>query len=174
MLKQSLLLILFVLVYAGCRKENIPESDGRTAAIQLDNAFNYSADSTCIAVPNIFTPNRDGINDRLWIHGMYIASYHLTIYNSANQLVFTSNDMANLWTGYQNTQSGTGIFDGRYRYNLTITTLNNQNIVAHRYVQIVMHPSANCLAVNPPALFGDMMDGRYCPPLYNTLETVCY
>jgi gliding motility-associated-like protein len=166
--------ILFLVIYGGCRKENIPPVNKIMMAIQLDHAFSYSIDSSCIAVPNIFTPNSDGINDILWIHGMYIASFHLTIYNQANLLVFTSTSMANPWNGYQNTSSGTGIFDGRYRYILSAVTLSNQLITAQRYVQIVTHPSTDCLTANPPALFGDMMDGRYCPPLYTTQETVCY
>ena len=171
---KTLLAMLCIIMMTGCRKENIPPVNKTAAAIQLDNAFSYSIDSSCIDVPNIFTPNGDGINDFLWIHGMYIASFHLTIYNPANQLVFTSTSMANHWNGYQNTPSGTGIFNGRYRYILSAVTLSNQIITAQRYVQIVLHPSTDCLTENPPALFGDMMDARYCPPLYTTQETVCY
>ena len=169
-----LILLTAVVINAGCRKENIPPVNTKMAAIHLDPAFNYSIDSSCLAIPNIFTPNGDGINDILWIHGMSIAGFHLTIYNPANQLVFTSNNMGNLWNGNQNTASGNGIFNGRYWYNLTATTLSGQNIAAHRYVYIVTHPSTQCLETSPPALFGDMMDGRYCPPLYTTQETVCY
>ena len=175
-MKKTLLTLMLVsmLALAGCRKENMPEGAGKMAAIQLDAAFNYSMDSSCIMIPNLFTPNGDGINDRLHTNGLSIASFQLMIYNAANQLVFNSTALNVQWNGYQNTPSGSGIFNGKYHYDLTATTQSSQNIAAQRYIYIVTHPSTDCLAPSPPAFFGDMTDPRYCGAVYTTQETVCY
>ena len=52
-----------------------------------------------IYVPNAFTPNHDGINDRFGAKGMYITQYVLRVYNRWGELVFESISMANTWDG---------------------------------------------------------------------------
>jgi gliding motility-associated-like protein len=53
-----------------------------------------------ILVPNVITPNNDGINDYFYIHGLEkYSSTMLTIYDRNGRIVFTSNDYQNDWTG---------------------------------------------------------------------------
>ncbi len=53
-----------------------------------------------ILVPNVITPNNDGINDYFYIHGLEkYSNTMLTIYDRNGRIVFTSNDYQNDWTG---------------------------------------------------------------------------
>lgn len=52
-----------------------------------------------VYVPNVFTPNNDGINDEFFVRGLGITGYHLLIYNRWGVLVFESFDMNVPWLG---------------------------------------------------------------------------
>ena len=74
-------------------------------------AFNqYScSDTTCqfvsalvsplIAVPSAFSPNGDGVNDRVYVRGFGIAKMMFRIYNRWGQLVFQSASEYQGWDG---------------------------------------------------------------------------
>jgi len=66
-----------------------------------------------LEIPNVFTPNGDGVNDFFIIKG--IENCHirqLTIYNRAGQTVYRSNSYENNW-------NGDNCADGVYYYQLT-------------------------------------------------------
>ncbi len=52
-----------------------------------------------IIVPDVFTPNGDGINDRLDVFTAHISDYELRIYNRWGELVFRTNDINEKWDG---------------------------------------------------------------------------
>ena len=52
-----------------------------------------------IDVPNAFTPNGDGINDKVFVRGFGITKMNFRIYNRWGQLVFQSVDEVNGWDG---------------------------------------------------------------------------
>ena len=64
-------------------------------------------------VPNIFTPNMDGLNDRFEPKGVGIETYQIFIYNLWGENVFQSNDILNCWDG------GSGIA-GTYTYIINV------------------------------------------------------
>jgi gliding motility-associated-like protein len=51
-------------------------------------------------VPNAFTPNGDGKNDKLGVRGFGIVKMNFRIYNRWGQLVFQSADPSQGWDGY--------------------------------------------------------------------------
>lgn len=63
-------------------------------------------------VPNVFTPNGDGVNDRLVIRYLDFEQWHLSIYNRWGNRVFRQLDYTNKW-------EAENIPDGVYYYVLT-------------------------------------------------------
>ncbi|UII26555.1 gliding motility-associated C-terminal domain-containing protein [Fulvivirga maritima] len=78
-----------------------------------------------IYFPNAFTPDQDGNNDTFRIHGKYITSFTLTIYNRWGELIFASENMEESWDG---TFNGKLLPLGTYAFVAEMTDLAGQNI----------------------------------------------
>lgn len=50
-------------------------------------------------IPNAFTPNGDGINDRLCFNADIVTDFHIAVYNRWGQCVYESADAAACWDG---------------------------------------------------------------------------
>lgn len=78
-----------------------------------------------IFVPNVFTPNNDGKNDRLMVFGNYVATMQFRIFNQWGQLIFYSDNISNGWDGsYKGEQQPVGV----YAYTLKVV-LNDNTII---------------------------------------------
>jgi gliding motility-associated-like protein len=84
-----------------------------------------------IIIPNVFTPNGDGLNDTYEIFVTGIKEYNLNIFNRWGQIVFTSNDAYKQWDG---SASGNQAPDGEYYYTLVIIDFLKEQ---HTYKGIV-------------------------------------
>ena len=62
-------------------------------------------------VPNVFTPNGDGINDRFEIVSKDLSKYHLCVYNRWGAKIFCTSDLNTQWDG---TYKGENCSDGVY------------------------------------------------------------
>lgn len=78
-----------------------------------------------VDIPNIITPNDDGINDIFYIKGIYDANWQLEIYNRWGNLVYISYNYQNNWCG-QNQP------DGTYYY-----ILSKQEAIYNGFITIV-------------------------------------
>lgn len=77
-------------------------------------------DPCIINVPNVFTPNNDGVNDVFEIEGLMIyRDTYLQIYNRWGGLVYEKANYQNDWDG--TAPSGNKLSDGTYFYLLTAT-----------------------------------------------------
>ena len=78
--------------------------------------------------PNAFTPDNDQFNDgwRVWISGIDIFEFHLTLYNRWGEIVWESFDPEALW--YGNYGSAGMVPDGTYIWKITAKDGNNDNI----------------------------------------------
>ena len=65
-----------------------------TACLVLDNIVRPILD-----VPNVFTPNKDGVNDKAVVIGVGISRMVFRVYNRWGQLMFESNDRKIGWDG---------------------------------------------------------------------------
>jgi gliding motility-associated-like protein len=85
-----------------------------------------------VFIPNSFTPNGDGINDVWFVRGSGFQSegYSLEIYNRWGEVVYTSTDPLQAWTGGR-TGGELYLPDGAYLYRLKIR--DKQNDVNHLY-----------------------------------------
>ncbi|MCF8416022.1 MAG: gliding motility-associated C-terminal domain-containing protein [Crocinitomicaceae bacterium] len=75
-----------------------------------------------LVIPNVFTPNGDGVNDVFSINGKAITDFNLTIVNRWGNTIFESNDINTSWDG---TSNGTPCLDGTYFYILKAKSTSN-------------------------------------------------
>lgn len=66
--------------------------------VQTDT-FHFNTCTDCLFFPNVFTPNKDGINDYFGGFGTGISEYELHIYDRWGNLIFTSTNLQNKWNG---------------------------------------------------------------------------
>ncbi len=69
-----------------------------------------------INVPNVFTPNGDGVNDVLKVTAENIKEYTLKIYNRGGQIVFETRDKNKVWNGSD--KSGNALHTGLFFYQI--------------------------------------------------------
>lgn len=83
-------------------------------------------DSTLIYVPNGFTPNNDGINDRfqITVQGR-INKFSISVYNKWGNLVYSGNNINQSWDG---TINGIPVPIGVYVYIINAISFDNKNI----------------------------------------------
>ncbi|MDQ3015267.1 MAG: gliding motility-associated C-terminal domain-containing protein [Bacteroidota bacterium] len=104
-------LIIFGLNIFSCKKDESPSGCCGTPSIEA------SFGNATIFVPNIFTPNGDGINDLLQVYGDSIRIIsNLEITTSNGIVVFSAmdvfqNDPVATWDGYVNGIKLEGLFD---------------------------------------------------------------
>lgn len=105
--------------------------DSASAVIHVseNNALSYQ-------IPNIITPNGDGVNDVFHLNLVNASALELIIYNRwGNWLqTITNTDNAKGWNG--KTSKGEDVVDGTYFYTYKITDYYNQTIEGHGFVQV--------------------------------------
>ncbi len=70
-------------------------------------------DFTCgdFFVPNAFSPNGDGLNDMVNVHGFCIGTYNLQIFNRWGEKVFETSSFSDSWDGtFRGKSLDTGVF----------------------------------------------------------------
>ena len=72
-------------------------------------------------IPNAFTPNGDGLNDRVCFNADVLAEFSIAIFNRWGQCVYQSTDATQCWDGmYMNAPCLAGV----YTYTCTVKCLN--------------------------------------------------
>ena len=77
-----------------------------------------------IDVPSAFSPNGDGLNDKLYVKGIGIVSIDFKIFNRYGQLVYSSDDIDEGWDG---TLNGEELNQGVFVYTLEYDLINGQS-----------------------------------------------
>lgn len=75
--------------------------------------FDISVSVSMLNVPNVFTPNGDGVNDEFRVLYRSIREYHIEVYNRWGKLVYRSNDPSKGWDGTINNRPAA---EGAYFY----------------------------------------------------------
>lgn len=78
-----------------------------------------------LEIPNVFTPNSDGINDVFMVRGENIISYEIKIYNRWGNLVYSSNNIKLSWDGRN---GGDSCSEGNYFYLVQCNGVNGEEL----------------------------------------------
>jgi gliding motility-associated-like protein len=108
----------------------------------IDFTFNESWDTVHVTigcegkvyVPNIFSPNKDGNNDKLYIRGQDISEISFSIYDRWGELVFETKNINEWWDG---TYKGKDCTMGVYFYLANVTFENGETAVRKGNVTLV-------------------------------------
>jgi gliding motility-associated-like protein len=88
-----------------------------------------------VYVPNTFTPNEDGMNDKFGATGQGIASFSMQIYNRWGELVFESHDLNDKWDGRFH---GEIMPNSVYLYKISVKGLNGHTAYKSGSVTLLM------------------------------------
>ena len=91
----------------------------QTAACQQVDSIQVTVMDCPGKIPNVFTPNHDGLNDEFFIEGISLTPWQLKIYNRWGSCVYKSD-------AYQNDWQGEGLVTGTYYYQLSSSLLQKQ------------------------------------------------
>ncbi len=94
----------------------------------LDSIYMPCVDVICgrpnIFIPNAFSPNDDGLNDRLCFRGEWLVSFHIAIFNRWGEKVYESDDINECWDGtFKNEKCQSGV----YMYSCEIECRGHQS-----------------------------------------------
>jgi len=85
-------------------------------------------------LPNIFTPNNDGVNDYFEIQMSEKSDFQIIVIDQTNKVIFQSNLVDFRWDG--TLPGGEPVPSGNYIYYLTAKTLNGKDFVKHSDLRI--------------------------------------
>lgn len=96
-----------------------------------NNSATESKSVAAIIIPNVFTPNGDGLNDTFMVPGLeFYEANELTIFNRWGATVYDKKSYKNDWTGDQ-------LNEGTYYYLLKLKTAGNKWEVHKGFVMII-------------------------------------
>jgi len=99
-------------------------------------SFSYSQDSlVSLVIPNVFTPNNDGINDVFSIPSTGYKAVTCNIYNRHGGLVYRFFGLKGNWDGH--THAGESCVDGVYFIVVKATKPDGSTIIINGTVQLV-------------------------------------
>ena len=87
-----------------------------------------------VYVPNLFSPNNDGINDFLGIYGFSVQELEFRIYDRWGELVFQSNSMSATWDG---TFKGATLNSAVFVYTLQVTYMDGREQLQHGNITLI-------------------------------------
>jgi gliding motility-associated-like protein len=125
MKRSTLLLLLILLFQFGCTKEEAtPEARLASSGSCAGNApQNVRIDGKDLKIGDVFTPNKDGINDTFFIRNLpEISQLNLVVFNSAGNKVYENNSYKNDFSAKDT--NGNVLPIGKYSYKLQIGNTN--------------------------------------------------
>lgn len=99
----------FVQIFAG-GTYTVTATDACGRTVSADAVVTVDCE---IIIPNVFTPNGDGVNDRFDIDGILSTQNTVKIFNRWGQVVYEAKN-------YRNTWSANGVPDGTYYYEVLV------------------------------------------------------
>lgn len=96
--------------------------------------LDYVCDDPFIYVPNAFTPNGDGENDKLYVRTVVASTFLFRVYDRWGELVFESRDRLTGWDGtFRNKQLDPDVYD----YYLQATCVNGMETIKKGNITLI-------------------------------------
>ena len=92
-------------------------------------------DCESLIMPNVFTPNGDGVNDIFYVGGNYLHGESLIVYDRWGIEVYNSEELSKGWDG-TNMHNGKKCEAGTYFYMAYITIFDGKHKVVKGYLSL--------------------------------------
>lgn len=96
-----------------------------------EDHLSLQADSSMLEVPNVFTPNDDGLNDLFYVATDGNNIYNLRIYSRTGMLVYKSESKSIIWDG--RLPGGEEVEQGIYYYTIESGAGDNSQLQQNGY-----------------------------------------
>ena len=142
--------IIILILLFSCKKENVEDQFCDCAETETD----YIIDTMFIKIPNIFTPNGDGINDIWYIENIdHFSSVSVKVKDLRNKIIFKSSNYGEgneFWFGKNfNNPSSPVNSDGKYYYEIVISNVKITGYVCI-YTKLKEYKNIDCLINTKP------------------------
>lgn len=128
-MKKIVFVSLAILIFSNCNRTKIDKCcSGAPQIVYIDSSY--------IAMPDLFTPNGDGINDQLLVISKNIVSSKFTITKRFGKVVFSSIDITTGWNGGNEKEK-------TYSYTVEATTTSGNTLSLSGDVAIIRDNCAN-------------------------------
>lgn len=87
-----------------------------------------------VIIPNIFTPNNDGMNDNFYIQTDYVSNYRLDIYNRWGYKLKELSPQDSIWDGTYNSIT---VNDGVYYYTINYVDLLGETFTSSGFIHLI-------------------------------------
>ncbi len=128
----------------GATTPTIDISAGGTYTVTVTNACQTSTDSSIvdghicdIEMPNVFSPNDDGINDLYFINGdkEIFKEFNISIVNRWGNKIKVYNDPFGTWDGTNS--NGEKVPQGVYFYSVKAVTLQDEELTKQGFIHVI-------------------------------------
>jgi len=87
-----------------------------------------------MVVPNVFSPNGDGVNDAFWLSHRLVKDFHIYIFDRWGNLLYENRDLNFRWNGYH---LGSPLPEGVYTYLIKATAVEGTPLEKSGTVTII-------------------------------------
>jgi gliding motility-associated-like protein len=172
-MKYYSLAVLILLLASSCNRNNDDEVPLCQISANPYYTYNYGY---YLMIPNAFTPNGDGRNDRFRPLGdsTQLTNYRMTIVDRSGSTIFETTSVAGAWDG-RNT-AGIIMSPGRYIAKVSYRKAYNEMVNDNYCISLLSYSGRACIpqSVDGSYYFEDMYDPYNQSFRYNTGESICY
>lgn len=80
------------------------------------NVHELTCEDPFVFIPNAFSPNGDGVNDRLFVRSVILKKFYFVIYSHWGQKIFETSDLQEGWDGtFRGRNCQNGVYDYYFR-----------------------------------------------------------
>lgn len=97
------------------------------------HSFSQTVEKNVVKIPNIFTPNGDGVNDIFRVDASGFEELTCTIYNRYGETIYRFEGLHGSWDGY--THGGVKVSPGVYYVYVEIT-IGTETLTDHETLQV--------------------------------------
>ena len=100
----------------------------------LSNISEPNTEKYKLDLPNVFTPNNDGINDIFKVNTVGLTEFSLVVLDQRNKIIFSTQDSNVSWDG--SSLSGDPVPSGNYVYFITARDADGSLVTKHSVLRI--------------------------------------